>query len=280
LSHHPLLTCKILVLSRSSAKMPPALSDDDQSDAGDFAVPVRGPVLPEKFDDDEDDDGGVEHDIDAINGDDADSRVKSENEDDEDDEDEDEDEEEFVVEAIKKHMVDDRGEIKFQVKWEGYDKKADLTWEPEENLAETADEILQEYFDRIGGREAIFEETGKAQKGKKRNRQSGANQNSGTKRSKKNESHPENTTPPASKKKWSPPSGSWEDEIEFIDACEDEGSGKLVVYLNWKNGQKTKHDTTIIYKKCPQKMLQFYEKHVKIIREENKNLAHENELGA
>ena len=177
---------------------------------------------------------------------------------------------------------------------------------------ETADEILQEYFDRIGGREAIFEETGKAQKGKKRNRQSGANQNSGTKRSKKNESHPENTTPPASKKKWSPPSGSWEDEIEFIDACEDEGSGKLVVYLNWKNGQKTKHDTTIIYKKCPQKvcilafwhvgiqhlalriklagmdgeltgttqMLQFYEKHVKIIREENKNLAHENELGA
>lgn len=77
------------------AKKAVALSDDDQSDAGDFAVPVRGPVLPEKFDDDEDDDGGVEHDIDAINGDDADSRVKSENEDDEDDEDEDEDEEEL-----------------------------------------------------------------------------------------------------------------------------------------------------------------------------------------
>lgn len=27
-----------------------------------------------------------------------------------------------------------QGNIKFQVKWEGYDSKADLTWEPEENL--------------------------------------------------------------------------------------------------------------------------------------------------
>jgi chromobox protein 1 len=55
-------------------------------------------------------------------------------------------------------------------------------------------------------------------------------------------------------KKWSPPSGSWEDEIEKIDACEDD-NGKLIVYLIWKNGQKTNHETQIIYEKCPQKVL-------------------------
>ena len=27
-----------------------------------------------------------------------------------------------------------QGTLRFQVKWEGYEKKADMTWEPEENL--------------------------------------------------------------------------------------------------------------------------------------------------
>jgi chromobox protein 1 len=91
----------------------------------------------------------------------------------------------------------------------------------------------------------------------------------------------------AAVKKWSPPSGSWEDEIEKIDGCEEDDNGKLIVYLIWKNGQKTNHVTQIIYKKCPQKvvhsfvipiacrfrvnttqMLQFYEEHVRIIGKE------------
>lgn len=28
-----------------------------------------------------------------------------------------------------------QGEIRFQVKWEGYNRPSDMTWEPEENLA-------------------------------------------------------------------------------------------------------------------------------------------------
>lgn len=69
-----------------------------------------------------------------------------------------------------------------------------------------------------------------------------------------------------------------------LDACEDEESGKLMVYLSWKNGQKTQHPTNVIYQRCPQKvcwmtwlrcrlwkltalqMLQFYERHVRIIK--------------
>jgi chromobox protein 1 len=56
-------------------------------------------------------------------------------------------------------------------------------------------------------------------------------------------------------KKWSPPLGSWEDEIEKIVGCEEDDNGKLIVYLIWKNGQKTNHETQIIYKKCLQKVV-------------------------
>ncbi|KAF5134514.1 Chromatin-associated protein swi6 [Metarhizium anisopliae] len=110
----------------------------------------------------------------------------------------------------------------------------------------------------------------KASRGKKRGRGASNAAAATAKRSRKNGTHPGDSAPPASAKPWQPPAGSWEDEIATIDACEDEGSGKLVVYLIWKNGQKTKHETSVIYKKCPQKMLQFYERHVKIIRDDER----------
>lgn len=67
------------------------------------------------------------------------------------DENEDEDEEVYVVEKIMSHMlgekvrypahtdriwsnVHNQGIPLFEVKWEGYEKKSDRTWEPEENL--------------------------------------------------------------------------------------------------------------------------------------------------
>ncbi|RSL96017.1 hypothetical protein CEP52_011750 [Fusarium oligoseptatum] len=208
-----------------------ALSEDDSSDAGGFCTPPRDTRKSASA-------GAVSDPNDDVN-------ANGEDFDDQDEdgevgeEDEDLEENEYVVEEVKKHIIDDDGSLKFQVKWEGYNAVADMTWEPEENLQESASETLQDTTSTA-----------------KRSRRGGA--------------HPADTTPPATAKKWSPPAGSWEDEIETIDACEEEGSGKLVVYLIWKNGNKTKHDTQIIYKKCPQKMLQFYERHVKIIREEQK----------
>jgi chromobox protein 1 len=50
-----------------------------------------------------------------------------------------------------------------------------------------------------------------------------------------------------------PPPGSWEDAVEKIDACEGDG-GTVQIYLTWKGGQKTRHTTEQVYKRCPQKV--------------------------
>jgi len=235
--------------------MPPALSDSE-SDAGVAAIPTRpapangsaGPKIvggPDAVIDDED-------------------LPESEREEDNEDEDGEEEEDDvFVVEAIKKHMVDEAGILQFQVKWEGYEKKADMTWEPEENLEEDASEVLKEYFAKVGGRDAILEQHEKATKGKKRGRQSVGPSTS--KRSKR-EAHPDEEDAPASKpKSFVPPAGSWEDEVVSIDAADEDGNGTLTIFLNWQNGAKTKHPPSVVYKRCPQKMLRFYERHVKIV---------------
>jgi hypothetical protein len=42
----------------------------------------------------------------------------------------------YVVEKILSHRWEkSTGMLKFEVKWEGWEKKSDRTWEPEENLA-------------------------------------------------------------------------------------------------------------------------------------------------
>lgn len=66
--------------------------------------------------------------------------------------------------------------------------------------------------------------------------------------------HPADTPTPATSKKFAPPAGSWEDEVESVEASQDEGSGKLMVYLTWKNGNKTRHETHVVNKKLPQKV--------------------------
>jgi chromobox protein 1 len=44
----------------------------------------------------------------------------------------------YIVENILNHLVDDEdGTIKYEVKWAGFEKKADRTWEPEENLSDS-----------------------------------------------------------------------------------------------------------------------------------------------
>lgn len=123
---------------------------------------------------------------------------------------------------------------------------------------EGAEDIVEAYLKKLGGRDAILDETTKASRGKKRGKPSGAASGTdtpaSTKRSRKSAGHPADAPAPASSKPWSPPAGSWEDEIEEIQTEKDPTTSKLIVYLLWKNGKRTKHDTSVIYKKCPQKV--------------------------
>ena len=68
-------------------------------------------------------------------------------------------------------------------------------------------------------------------------------------------------TPPRATSFWEPPSGSWENDVLAIDTIESNKDG-LQVYLHWEDGKKSKHAIETIYKKCPQKMLRFYEQHL------------------
>ncbi|RBQ83200.1 hypothetical protein VDGD_05590 [Verticillium dahliae] len=244
----------------------PALSDTEQSD-NDFDTPVpttrdrsTKSRTPNKSDEEMNDE--------PVENGDAEDVADVKEGDDEDDADEDGDEEVFIVEKIISHKVEDGDQLLFKVKWEGYSKKADQTWEPESNLTEGAPEIIAEYYKSVGSRAMILEESRKGKETKKRGRPASSTPASSSKRARKSRDHPSDSTPPASAtaNTWKPPSGSWEDDVTTIDACEDEETGKLIVYLNWKNGQKTKHTTDVIYKRCPQKMLQFYERHIRIIK--------------
>ncbi|KAJ5040906.1 uncharacterized protein L3040_005465 [Drepanopeziza brunnea f. sp. 'multigermtubi'] len=179
-------------------------------------------------------------------------------------------EDEYTVEAITNHFVDeDTGVLRFEVKWLGFEKKSDRTWEPEENL-ETASEILDKYLSSVGGKEAILAaweerkaEAGTGKKGKKRGRTSAGEKTNGTKKGRKSKEHPASGTPPlsATSAEFKPPGGTWEDAVIAIDACEGNDSN-VVVYLTWKGGHKTQHPLAQVYKRCPQKMLAFYESHL------------------
>ncbi|PBP20939.1 heterochromatin protein one [Diplocarpon rosae] len=212
-----------------------------------------------------------------------------ESEDSEEDEDEELAEDEYTVEKITNHLVDEEvsancaqlhtvasmlihwqtGELRFEVKWAGFERKSDRTWEPESNL-ETAGEVLGEYLKTVGGKErilALWEEK-KAEAGKKSKKRSRASagdavNGSSTKKGRKSKSHPAESTPPASfsKAEFKPPTGSWEEAVVAIDACEGTDNN-VVVYLTWKSGHKTQHPLAQVYKRCPQKMLQFYESHL------------------
>ncbi|CAJ2504705.1 Uu.00g120990.m01.CDS01 [Anthostomella pinea] len=250
--------------------MPPAISDDEKSDLGDVDVTVAAAskraktsaaVSAADADANQVDDGMP--DIvagDVANGDD----VAADEDGDGDGDEENLDEDEYIVEKIISHVVDADGSLKYKVKWEGYDKKADQTWEDDDNLRENAAEVLEEYLAKLGGREQVLAEAQTALKTKKRGRPSTGTPTNGTKR-RRNDGHPASATPPANARAWKPPQGSWEDDVESIDACHDENTGKLIVYLTWKNGHKTQHETKVIYQRCPQKMLHFYERHVKIV---------------
>lgn len=63
---------------------------------------------------------------------------------------------------------------------------------------------------------------------------------------------------------WMPPKrwASWEDKVDSILTVE-RSDQKLLIRLLWSNGKETHHPIEEAHQKCPQKLIQFYEAHIK-----------------
>lgn len=125
---------------------------------------------------------------------------------------------------------------------------------------EGAKDILGRYYTSIGGRPSEPEANGTARKRKSNTSLDGGTGSQSAKRVKKsNGDDDEDET-----KQWlPPPNKAWEDYVATVQTIERDARDKeLYAFLEWKNGKKTKVNIGQAYKKCPMKMLKFYEQHL------------------
>lgn len=119
-------------------------------------------------------------------------------------------------------------------------------------------DILQAYWDKIGGKPQAKPKT-PAKKGTKRKSLAQhtpeADSTSTTKRrgrkSIKTADEQEDDKMPTL------PEGSWEDHIQTIESVEEKAGG-LMFYVLWNNGSRTEHSSQRCRQKCPQKVMHSY----------------------
>ncbi|KAJ5189413.1 Chromo domain/shadow [Penicillium cf. griseofulvum] len=251
--------------------MPPPIEDMSDEESGD--IPFR--KAPE------------------TNGKDADDTPEDEG----DEEDEDEEEGLYVVESIRDHDWLDDGTLKLLVKWKGYDKLEDHTWEEEEGLMyvyalvelrhmlcafidkyhrEGAGEIVTAYYKSIGGRPTKPEKKPAAAKPGRKRKSMGdskatppapASAASEAKRQRR-KSAPKATIKQAPSEseengaQWLPKGKNWDADVKEVDTIVREGDAGLMAWLEFNNGRKAKLSVQACYEKCPLKMLKFYESHL------------------
>lgn len=131
-------------------------------------------------------------------------------------------------------------------------------------VSEGANELLQEYYEKVGGREFVM--SGKKKPGKRgRQPKSSTPQENESKRRKAVDISEPGTPqsvkdiPRADTREYPeqapfvPPASSWEEEVQSIDAVENV-EGDYRVYLKWNNGKMSVHPREMCNKRCPQKV--------------------------
>ncbi|KAL8930725.1 MAG: hypothetical protein Q9208_000266 [Pyrenodesmia sp. 3 TL-2023] len=183
--------------------------------------------------------------------------------------------------------------MRYEIKWKGYELKKDRTWETEENLA-GAREILEAYWEKIGGKPQPKAKEPKPV-GRKRGRQSTGSAVEPVKKQQKkgrkststlqdnNDDNDDNDEFPVgftdvNPDTWKPPQpndNAWDPLLMQVDTIEKDNNGDLWAYLVWneKNDDgrfnRSKARLNTCRKACPQKMLDFYEKHVVFTNNKN-----------
>ncbi|KAK9760188.1 Chromobox protein 3, variant 2 [Basidiobolus ranarum] len=171
--------------------------------------------------------------------------VEEENEEFEEEEDTiEESKEVYVVEKVVNHRKRG-GKTQYFLKWKGYPEE-DNTWEDEDNLF--CHELIEAYLKN--------KESAKNTPGTKNSRGKSA------KRAKTDSSDEEEASP-IKKNIKEEDLENWEDQVQEVETVERDESNTLKVYLIWNNGKRTVHDAEDANQRCPQKVIKFYEAHLR-----------------
>ncbi|CAG8546658.1 5021_t:CDS:2, partial [Paraglomus occultum] len=175
-------------------------------------------------------------------------------------------EDEYEVEAIVDHKKT-KGIMKYYIKWKGYPSDEN-TWESADNL--NCDDLVQAYW--LQSKERNNKEKKKKHKYKTKG---GSSKRSETPdrfeekdakrqrirdRTDENDKTRRNRTKHTREKSDNDEDEDWDNQITSVETVtRDEKSNELMVYLRWKNGDTSKHTAKEANRKCPQKMIKFYE---------------------
>lgn len=139
--------------------------------------------------------------------------------------------------------------------------------------SDNAKDLLTEYHDSIGGPP---ERAGKRRKKSTNNLKRPASsavdspiaEGSAKKRGKQSAAGLHNGTTIGQKDL---PEGSWEDQVSQVTSIVEEagkdpkGQRTLIALLEWNDGIKTQHPLDTLRRKCPQKLLNYYEAHLYVL---------------
>ncbi|GMK55883.1 hypothetical protein CspeluHIS016_0209390 [Cutaneotrichosporon spelunceum] len=169
-----------------------------------------------------------------------------------------EEEEEYEVEGIVGHKME-KGKWKYLVSWKGYGSEHN-TWEPETNL-EHARDMIDAYI------------ATQPKHAPKRGRPSGTPSKPSAKRGRPSKASQAKVTVADNELAFSDTHNDpfdkfmdipdWEPLVKQVDTMERGSNGKLAVFLTMKSGERFAQTTDVVYKRCPQTMLRFYEKYLK-----------------
>lgn len=176
------------------------------------------------------------------------------------------------------------------MKWKGYEKLEDHTWEEEEGLMyvhapvelrhllrafidkhnrDGARDIVTAYYKRIGGRptKKDGEKPAAAKPGRKRKSMGDSKvakavpAPAGTEaKRQRRKSAPKETSKEASPSseengiQWLPKGKNWDKDVKEVDTIVREGDAGLMAWLEFNNGRKAKLSVQACYEKCPLKV--------------------------
>ncbi|RAO69854.1 uncharacterized protein BHQ10_005866 [Talaromyces amestolkiae] len=172
----------------------------------------------------------------------------------------------YVVESIVGHEFQGKT-LMLHVKWKGYDDPADQTLEPEKGLLEGAEDLVKEYYSKIGGRP---EPASKPGRGKRKSVTASAKdtpERTATKRQRTSKRETNGTEDlgadiPRGIPDWVGDKDHWEEDVAKVQTITQDEDQNLVAFLVWTNGKTTKVSLGLCYEKIPQLMLKFYEAHL------------------